>query len=153
MQIPDRSVVLASVMLPAQANPQGTVHGGEIMKMMDSAAGVAAIKYATINMVTARVDELQFLLPVHIADFVTCTGTVVYVGHTSLEVFVTVDAENLRGHTGTKRALEAYFTMVAIDKDGRPTPVPTTFTPETPEEIAQWEYVAARRARARAKRQ
>ena len=147
----NRSVTLAAVMLPAQANPQGTVHGGEIMKMMDSAAGCAAIKYARNNMVTARVDELQFLQPVHIADFVTCDASVVYVGTTSLEVFVTVDVERLRGPEGAHRALEAYFTMVSIDENGRPTPVPP-FTPETPEEIARWELVAARRARARASR-
>ncbi|MDR0285506.1 MAG: acyl-CoA thioesterase, partial [Propionibacteriaceae bacterium] len=103
----DRTIVLATMMQPAQANPRGTVHGGEIMKMMDTTAGGAAIRYSKMDMVTARVDELQFLEPIHIADYVTCVAQVVYVGRTSLEVYVTVDVENLRGGV-TKRALDAY---------------------------------------------
>jgi len=142
----DRTVVLAAMMLPSQANSRGTVHGGEIMKMMDSSAVAAAVKFCKIGVVTARVDELQFMHPIHIADYVTCMARVVYVGRTSLEVFVRVTVENLRGTEGMKRALEAYFTLVALDENEKPTPV-KPFTPSTPLEREQWEYVAQRRAR------
>jgi uncharacterized protein (TIGR00369 family) len=147
----DRVAVIATVMDPTQANGYGNVHGGEIMKLMDSAAACAAMKYSRANVVTARADEIQFLHPVRLEDFVTCTATVVYVGRTSLEVFVTVEVEDLRHEGSERRALSAYFTMVALGDDGRPTPV-RLYSPETPEEIAQWHEVAARRAEDRARR-
>lgn len=139
------SVTLAEVMLPAQANAWGTVHGGEIMKLMDTAAGCAAIRFAKMTVVTARVDELQFIEPVHISSYVTCMAEVVYTGRTSVEVFVTVDVEDLLGTQPKHRALSAYFTMVAVDSHGRPQPVPR-FTPETPAEIERWQAVEQRRS-------
>lgn len=115
--------VLAQVVLPMQANPAGNVHGGEIMKMMDSAAGVAAQKHAHTNCVTARVEELNFKKPVHVGELVTCKSQVIYAGHTSMEIFVTVESENLI--TGKRQiALTAFFTMVSLDKNGRPSEVP-----------------------------
>ena len=65
--------ILAQLVLPMQANPAGNVHGGEIMKMMDSAAGVAAQKHAHTNVVTARVDELNFKKPVLVGELVMKT--------------------------------------------------------------------------------
>ena len=104
--------ILAQLVLPMQANPAGNVHGGEIMKMMDSAAGVAAQKHAHTNVVTARVGEL-----------VTCKAQVIYAGRSSMEVFVTVESEDLI--TGNKQiALTAFFTMVSLDENGKPSPVP-----------------------------
>lgn len=115
--------VLAQVVLPMQANPAGNVHGGEIMKMMDSAAGVAAQKHAHTNCVTARVEELNFKKPVHVGELVTCKSQVIYAGHTSMEIFVTVESEDLI--TGKRQiALTAFFTMVSLDKNGRPSEVP-----------------------------
>ena len=140
----DRDVTISSLMLPAQANPYGNVHGGEIMKLMDNTAGCAALKYARRNVVTARVDELQFLEPVFISNFVTCTGRVVYAGRTSMEVHVTVDVEDLKVEGSSRRALDAYFTLVALDDAGHPTPVPP-FTPETEEDKVIWERVKTRR--------
>ena len=63
-------------MMPSQANPNGNVHGGEIMKMMDSTAYAAARRYARSNVVTARVDELEFHLPILIGDLVTCSAEI-----------------------------------------------------------------------------
>lgn len=115
--------VLAELVLPMQTNPAGNVHGGEIMKMMDSAAGVAAQKHAHTNCVTARVEELNFKKPIHVGELVTCKAQVIYAGRSSMEVFVTVESEDIV--TGTKQiALTAFFTMVSLDKNGRPTPVP-----------------------------
>ncbi|MGN0149979.1 MAG: acyl-CoA thioesterase [Clostridia bacterium] len=111
--------VLAQMVLPYQANPAGNVHGGEIMKMMDSTAGVAAQKHSRSNVVTARVEELCFKKPVLVGELVTCKAQVIYAGHSSMEVFVTVESENL--HTGRHQiALTAFFTMVALDENSHP---------------------------------
>lgn len=110
--------VMATVLLPYQANASGNIHGGEIMKLMDSTAGVSAMKYSRNNVVTARVDEIQFKRPVHIGDHLICTAYVVYTGRSSMEVFVTVECENLIEGT-TEISLTAFFTMVAIDSDGK----------------------------------
>lgn len=117
------SAVLAQMVLPYQANPAGNVHGGEIMKMMDSAAGVAALKYAHTNVVTARVDELKFRKPVFVGELVTCTAQVIYVGNSSMEVFVAVESESLTSNPNKKIALTAFFTMVSLDESSRPSPL------------------------------
>jgi uncharacterized protein (TIGR00369 family) len=140
----NRELTISMIMEPGQANVYGNIHGGEIMKLMDNTAGVTAARYARKGVVTARVDELQFLKPVHVGDFVTCTGHVVYVGRTSIEIYVTVDVENLRIPDVGQRALEAFFTLVAIDADGRPTPVPP-YEPETAEEKRLYDRVRVRR--------
>lgn len=115
--------VLASLVLPYQANPAGNVHGGEIIKIMDSTAGVAAQKHCRTNIVTARVDELCFRKPVLVGNLVTCIAQVIYTGRSSMEVFVTVEAEDLSSTLGPQIALTAFFTMVALDKDGKPSVV------------------------------
>ncbi len=114
--------VLASLMLPFQANNAGNVHGGEIIKLMDSTAGVAAQKHCNTNVVTARVDELCFKKPILIGEYVVCTARVVYTGRTSMEVFVTVESENLT--TGKRQiALTAFFTMVSLDVNSKPSEI------------------------------
>ena len=100
-------IVISQVMMPSQANPNGNVHGGEIMKMMDSTAYAAARKYARSNVVTARVDELEFHQPILIGDLVTCTAEIVFVGHSSMEVTVTVEVEDLDQEGRPQRALAA----------------------------------------------
>ena len=127
----DSLSVAAQQVLPQQANAAGNIHGGEIMKMMDSVAGIAAMRHSHTNAVTARVDELIFKKPIKIGDYVTCTGRVVYTGRTSMEVFVTVESENLA--TGAKHvALTAFFTMVALDKYGISTAVPPVLPGDDP---------------------
>ena len=119
----DSTAVLAELVLPFQANAAGNVHGGEIIKLMDSTAGVAAQKHCHTNVVTARIDELCFKKPVLIGEYVKSTARVVYTGSSSMEVFVTVESENL--HTGTTQiALTAFFTMVSLDDNGKPAKVP-----------------------------
>jgi acyl-CoA hydrolase len=131
-------------MLPSQANHAGNVHGGEIMKLMDTAAGAAARRYARSNVVTARVDEMQFLYPIFVNAFVTCTATVAYVGNTSMEVIVTVDVEDLETEDPPIRAQSAFFTMVALDKTGKPKKVPPLVL-ETEEEKRLFEEGRQRR--------
>ncbi|MCD8391107.1 MAG: acyl-CoA thioesterase [Firmicutes bacterium] len=135
--------IISHQMLPSQANAAGNVHGGEIMKMMDSAAGVAAQRHAHSNAVTARVDELNFKYPVFVGDFVICKAHVIYVGSSSMEIFVTIETENLI--TGESRvALTAFFTMVALDKDSHPIKVEKIECPDDPYERALY-YEGERR--------
>jgi len=118
------SVSLRQIMLPSQANHAGNVHGGEIMKLMDNAAGVAARGYSHSNVVTARVDELEFLHPILIDALVTCNAKIAYVGTSSMEIIVTVDVEDLDSGDPPKRTQTAFFTIVALDKSGRPKKLP-----------------------------
>ena len=135
-------IYLSEVMMPSQTNPSGNVHGGELMKMMDSTAYAAARKYSRSNVVTARVDELEFHTPILIGDLVTCTAEVIYVGHTSMEVAVNVEVEVLEAEQGPQHALSAYFTMVALDRNGRPMAVPPL---ELETEEAKAAFEAARK--------
>ena len=128
--------------MPSQTNPNGNVHGGELMKMMDSTAYAAARKYSRSNVGTARVDELEFHTPILIGDLVTCTAEVIYVGHTSMEVAVNVEVEVLEAEQGPQHALSAYFTMVALDRNGRPMAVPPL---ELETEEAKAAFEAARK--------
>lgn len=137
-------IVMSQVMLPHQANVAGNVHGGEIMKFMDTAAGAVAMRYARANCVTARVDELEFHLPIFVGALVTCTASIVYVGKTSMEVLVNVEAEDLVSGSGPQKALSAYFTMVCMGRNGRPQNVPE-YTPETEDEIQLYEEVKQKR--------
>lgn len=122
----ESKLVISEVMMPNQANVAGNIHGGEIMKLMDSAAYAAARKYAKSNVVTARVDELEFHLPIFVGNLVTVTAQVVFVGKSSMEVAVTVEVEDLEcdGCQCRKKALSAFFTMVSLDKEGKPNLVP-----------------------------
>ncbi len=138
------SITMSQTMMPTEANYAGNVHGGEIMKLMDRAAGAAARRYSRSNVVTARVDELQFLYPIFVGAFVTCTATVAYVGNTSMEVIVTVDVEDLESEDPPIRALSAFFTMVALDKMGKPKKLPP-LNPETEEEKRLFEEGRQRR--------
>ena len=105
------------------ANSAGFVHGGTVMKLCDEAAGLAAIKHSRSRVVTAGMDRMTFNEPVHIAELVTFKAAVNAVWRTSMEVGVRVESENPR--TGTVRHTStAYLTMVAVDEDGRPAPIP-----------------------------
>jgi len=130
--------ILSEVMLPGQANPAGTVHGGEIMKMMDTCGSVAAMRHAKKNVVTVRVDELVFYQSIYVGQLVVCQAELVFVGRTSMEVLVTVKYENMTGDEPLKTALTAYFTYVALDENRRPCEVPGLIA-ETEEEAKAFE--------------
>lgn len=85
---------------------------------MDNAAGIVAFRHARTSVVTARVDELEFHLPIHIGNLVTCNGQLTYVGNRSMEILVTVLVEDLTKDESTKVALTTFFTMVALDENG-----------------------------------
>lgn len=144
-------IVMSQVMLPHQANVAGNVHGGEIMKFMDVAANAVAIRFSKGNCVTARVDELQFHLPIFVGALVTCTASIVYVGKTSMEILVNVESEDLESHSGPEKALSAYFTMVCMGKNGKPQIIGKKYIPETEEEKKLWDEAEKRKAALRKK--
>ncbi|AET68739.1 acyl-CoA hydrolase [Desulfosporosinus orientis DSM 765] len=144
-------VIMSNVMLPQHANPFGNVHGGEIMKLMDSAAGVAAQRHARTNVVTARVDKLEFHHPIHVGNVVTCYGKLTFVGNSSMEVSVTVTVEDTTKDEPAKTALTSYFTLVSIDDKGKSRQVPPLIL-ENEEERTLFEegrqrYLATKKAR------
>ena len=132
-------------MLPPDANPWGNVHGGTIMKLLDSAAGVVATRHCRSRVVTARIDEMSFLEPVFIGNVVTMKGSVNDTGRTSLEVGVRVEAEDLQSgrtwHVGS-----AYLVFVSLDEDGRPKEVPPLL-PESADELRRQREARERKAR------
>ena len=127
----------------ADANTGGNVHGGTIMKLCDEVAGIAAIRHCGMRVVTAGMDRMTFLDPVHVGQLVTVRATVNAAWRTSMEVGVRVESEHVRSrevaHTST-----AYLTMVALDHDGRPAPVPS-LAPETPVERRREQEAQLRR--------
>jgi acyl-CoA hydrolase len=114
---------MTQIVLPFHANVAGNMHGGEVMKLMDSAAGVVAARHSLCNVVTASVTQLSFIEPIFVGDLVLCKAELTYTGNTSMEVYVRVDAEDLnRGLI--KHVCEGYFFMVALDRNGRPIRIP-----------------------------
>jgi acyl-CoA hydrolase len=121
---PDASVaVVSALMMPHQVNNLGHVFGGELLSMVDRAAAVAAMRHARNPTVTVSIDRVDFVEPIYTGELVTCTARVNFVGRTSMEIGVSVDAENLltggRRHTNT-----CLLTFVAIDENHRPCAVP-----------------------------
>jgi uncharacterized protein (TIGR00369 family) len=136
--------VMSRTMLPSDANPYGNVHGGEIMKLIDSAAGAAATRHARARVVTARIDELSFVAPVYVGNLVTARASVNHVGKTSMEVGVRVDAEDML--TGkVVHVASAYLVFVATDEHGKPVPLPP-IKAETDEERRRMAAAETRRA-------
>ncbi len=147
----DSQAVLVQWMGPTDANMAGFVHGGVVMKLCDEAAGIAAIRHSHLRVVTAGMDRMTFLLPIHVGELLTLTAAVNAAWRTSMEVGVRVEAESPRTgevrHTNT-----AYVTMVALDENGRPAPVPP-LEASTPEEIRREAEAQLRRANRLAERE
>lgn len=122
-RVDETSSTIVYQMLPEDANPAGNVHGGVIMKHVDTCAGVVAIRHARCNAVTASIDRMDFHHPVFVGDLLIVKASLNMVGRTSMEVGVRVEAENL--FTGVvKHTASAYLTFVALDDYGSPASVP-----------------------------
>jgi acyl-CoA hydrolase len=135
------------LMGPIDANGQGNVHGGVIMRMVDDAAAIVAIKHSRRPVVTARVDRFDFVAPAYIGNVVHVHCAMNYVGRTSMEVGVEVMAEDLL--TGEVRNVaNSRVIYVALDEQGKPTPVPL-LVPANAEEAEQIERARLRRERMR----
>lgn len=141
--VKETSVIIAQEMNPQDANPAGNVHGGVIMKLIDTAAGVVAKRHARSNVVTASIDSLDFHHPVYVGDVVFFKASINYVGNTSMEVGVRVEAENpITGEV--RHTASAYLTFVALDENGKPKPVPKLIV-ETEEEKRRFREAERRR--------
>ncbi|GAB4250162.1 MULTISPECIES: acyl-CoA thioesterase [Deferrisoma] len=142
-RVSETRVEVAEMMLPQHANLAGNVHGGMIMKMIDDAAGVVAFRHCRGNAVTASIDRLDFHAPVYVGNLVVLKASMNYVGRTSMEVGVRVEAEDPK--TGVVRhTASAYLTFVALDDEGKPRPVPPLIL-ETEEDRRRWEAALRRR--------
>ncbi len=129
--------------MPNDANPLGTLFGGKVMQLVDLAASRAAARHSRMPVVTASIDHLDFLHPVHIGQLMVLRSAVNRVFHTSMEVGVRVCVEDLR--TGDIRhTSSAYLTFVALGKDGRPAVIPSV-VPETDDEKRRYEQAGERR--------
>ena len=150
-RVRDSHVVLTQMMELTDANVSGNVHGGAVMRLVDTAAGLAAIKHAGGVAVTVAIDEMTFLEPVHIGEVVTLYASVNDVGSTSMECGVRVEA--MDPVTGRRvHANSAYLVFVAIDEEGRPRPVPPLMTESDVERRRQREAKLRREARLAHKR-
>jgi acyl-CoA hydrolase len=138
-------LTLATIMRGTEANLIGTIHGGEIVKLADSAAGIVATRFTGGPVVTAAIDEMVFLHPVRVGDYLQISGRVNWAGRTSVEVGVRIesqtygDADPVSVHVAS-----AYLVMVGVDADGRPRAVPG-LDPQTPEDLRRYREAEIRR--------
>lgn len=144
-RIADSRATISQIMLPTDANPQGNVQGGIIMKLVDQAGAIAAVRHSRSNVVTVAVDSMTFLSPIYVGNLVTFRASLSYVGRTSMEVEVLVEAEDPM--TGEKtHTNSAYLVYVALDEKGRPCEVPPVIA-ETDEERERLARGAERQAK------
>jgi acyl-CoA hydrolase len=124
-------------------NSQKRLFGGTLVSWIDVLAGVVARRHSSRHVTTAAIDNLQFKRPVYASNTVVLRGKITYVGHTSMEVRVDSYVEELSGEL--KLVNIAYLVLVALDSEGKPTPVPALIC-DTPEEKAEWEAGKRRHA-------
>ncbi|HEX8944312.1 MAG TPA: acyl-CoA thioesterase [Gemmatimonadaceae bacterium] len=135
----------SELMMPGHANNLGHVFGGVILSMMDKCAAIAALRHTRTSVVTASIDRVDFREPIHLGDLVVMRASVNYVGRTSMEVGVRVEAEDLA--TGKRRHTNScYLTFVAVDRNGRPIEVPDLI-PQTEDELRRHAAAEQRRRR------
>lgn len=133
----------SELMMPHHANNLGHVFGGVMLSMMDKTAAVAAFRHCRMNVVTASIDRVDFREPILVGDLVVMKASVNFVGRTSMEVGVRVEAEELlsgrRRHTNS-----CYLTFVAVDRNGKPIEVPG-LVPETADQQRRFRAAEQRR--------
>ncbi|UTW05866.1 acyl-CoA thioesterase [Pseudomonas benzenivorans] len=132
------------LMTPDMANFSGNVHGGTLLKYLDEVAYACASRYAGCYVVTLSVDQVTFREPIHVGELVTFHASVNYTGRSSMEIGIKVVTENIRERS-VRHTNSCFFTMVAVDEKGRPTPVPLR-QPQTAEEKRRFAQGQQRRA-------
>jgi acyl-CoA hydrolase len=132
------------LMTPDMSNFSGNVHGGHILKYLDQVAYACASRYAGQYVVTLSVDQVVFREPIHVGELVTFLASVNYTGRTSMEIGIKVVTEDIRQKL-VRHTNSCYFTMVAVDELGNPTPVPP-LEPRNEEERQRFEAADQRRA-------
>jgi len=150
-KVGESSVTLAQQMNPQDANPAGNVHGGVIMKLIDTTAGAVAVKHARSNAVTASIDRLDFHHPVYVGNLLKLRASLNMVGRTSMEIGVRVESEDLI--TGEIRhTASAYLTFVALDNKGKPIALPSLILETRGQKRRNREALARKKTRLAEKR-
>jgi len=139
----DSQSEMAEIVLPNDANQLGSLLGGRLMHWIDLAGALAAHRHSRSYVVTASIDHMDFLVPVHVGDLVILRSSVNRVFQTSMEVGVKVWVENYL-HDDCKHVSSAYLTFVAVDGAGRHIPVPAVI-PDTEEQRRRYDDAGRRR--------
>lgn len=132
MDMPAHQLTMTVLMTPDTANFSGNVHGGTILKLLDQVAYACAARYSACYVVTLSVDQVMFREPIRVGELVTFLASVNYTGTSSMEIGIKVIAENIRTQA-TRHVNSCFFTMVAVDTDGKPVPV-SPLRPFSPDE-------------------
>jgi acyl-CoA hydrolase len=143
MDLPAHQLTMTVLMTPDTANFAGNVHGGTILKLLDQVAYACASRYAGRYVVTLSVDQVMFRQPVHVGELVTFLACVNHTGKSSMEIGIKVMAENIRTQE-VRHVNSCFFTMVAVDDDRKPVPVPP-LRPFTPDERRRWDAAVVRK--------
>ncbi len=138
-----RQMEMSVLMTPDMANFSGNVHGGNLLKLLDQVAYACAARYAGHYCVTLSVDSVTFNEAIRVGEMVTFKASVNYTGRTSMEIGIKVLAEDIHTHK-RRHTNSCYFTMVAMDDNGRPTPVPK-LDPQGKEARAWWRAAELRK--------
>jgi acyl-CoA hydrolase len=112
----------AQIVLPGDANNYGSLFGGALLQWMDKTAAIAAMRFSGRSVVTASLESIDFRLPIHVGAMVEVVAHVIYAGRTSMIIRVEVFTEELGGQR--RLCTDGFFSMVAVDADGHPTPIP-----------------------------
>jgi acyl-CoA hydrolase len=123
MDLPAHQLTMTVLMTPDTANFSGKVHGGAILKLLDQVAYACASRYAGCYVVTLSVDQVNFRQPIHVGELVTFLASVNYAGRSSMEIGIKVITEDIR-EKSVRHTNSCFFTMVAVDDQGKPTAVP-----------------------------
>ncbi|HPE03772.1 MAG TPA: acyl-CoA thioesterase [Thauera sp.] len=144
MDLPAHQLTMTVLMTPDTANFSGKVHGGAILKLLDQVAYACASRYAGHYVVTLSVDQVMFRQPIQVGELVTFLASVNHTGNSSMEVGIKVVAEDIRAKV-VRHVNSCFFTMIAVDDEGRPTKVPA-LSPQTPDERRRFAAAEVRRA-------
>ena len=143
-RVEDSQVEQIFMVHPEHLNGAGRLFGGQIMSWIDEVAALVGLRHAQSSVVTASVDNLEFMEGAHLNDMIVLIGRLTYVGITSMEVRVDTFVESIED--GMRRPINrAYLILVAVDKDGKPKEVPELCI-ETESQRAEWEAAQRRKA-------
>jgi acyl-CoA hydrolase len=142
-RVSESRTVMTEMVMPNDTNPMGNLMGGNLLRWMDIASGICAGKHCEAHVVTASVDHVSFQKPIKVGDIVALEATVTRAFRTSVEIYVEVFANDIKGGNA-RRCNHAYYTFVGLADEGKPIPVPPVL-PLT--EIEQQRYDSAPRRR------
>lgn len=148
LSLPNHQLTMTVLMTPDMANFSGNVHGGAVLKLLDQVAYACASRYSGGYVVTLSVDQVTFRQPIYVGELVTFLASVNHTGNTSMEIGIKVVTENIPTRS-VRHANSCFFTMVAVDKNGKPTAV-QPLEPSTPDEERRFAAAQARKEMRRA---